>query len=265
MDQFSNLDQSKDRDEKEKKYGDFVKIDYTRLYLHYSTVLEKLLSGREEIPEKVEEIWKVLDLGCGPGTLDEIMASPPYNFAVTGIDSSLPYIETAKQEAKKKNLLIDYHHVAAHEFRTDKRFDDAVSVMVLPYAPDAAYLTQFFRAACEPLESDGRFISVIFNPDFTAFDKIIGNRMFTETGDGKVQVHFLDPITKKPVWDPTKKPIFLTQFTRKEYKNAAQEGGFASMEWEELQPSEEGIEKTGEEFWEPYTQAKPYALLTARK
>lgn len=48
----------------------------------------------------------ILDLGCGPGLYSEILAQKGHN--VTGVDFSANSIEYAKNEAKKKNLDINY-------------------------------------------------------------------------------------------------------------------------------------------------------------
>lgn len=53
-----------------------------------------------------EEKLKILDLGCGPGLYSEILAQKGHQ--VTGVDFSKNSIEYASNEAKKKQLDINY-------------------------------------------------------------------------------------------------------------------------------------------------------------
>ncbi|MBI5794134.1 class I SAM-dependent methyltransferase [Candidatus Uhrbacteria bacterium] len=237
-------------------YADFVKSDPMRNGLHYPAVLEKLDATKHGVRQRI------LDVGCGDGLFDRIMAIDPAR-EVTGFDPSRRFIEIALEEDRLQQFGIRYDRASAHEFETEDRFDDAVSVMVLPYAPDAAYLSQFFRAASKPLENDGSFVSVVFNPDFKAFGMCIGNRLFSRTDDGKVQVHFLNPASKEEVWKTT--PTVLTQFTRAEYETGAKDGGFAKVTWEKLYPTEDAVEEFTPEFWEACVREQPYALLIATK
>ena len=247
MDHFNNLGA---------EYAKFVKIDPMRNGLHYPAVLQKLDETKKDVRQRI------LDVGCGDGLFDRMMAIHP-DREVTAFDPSRRFIEIAEAEEKKQPLGIRYSVAKAHEFKTLERFDDAVSVMALPYAPDAAYLSQFFRAACAPLESGGYFVSVVFNPAFSAFNLRIGNRMFSLTDDGKVQVHFIDPASGEEVWKTT--PTVLTQFTTGQYETGAKDGGFAKVSWEKLHPSEDAVLEYSPKFWEACEREQPYALLIAMK
>lgn len=250
MQQFDKLDTG---------YASFVGVDAMRNGLHYPEIERKLKEVRQGVR------LRVLDVGCGDGRLARLLASGSMQVQVTGFDSAHNLVTQARQEETTHPLGIQYEEAAAHDFETDKQFDDAVSVMVLPYAKDPAYLAQFFQATCKPLESGGRFISVVFNPDFKAFDERIGNRMFTRTDDGRVEVHFLDPQTLQRAFKKDEERVFLTQFSKEEYEVAAKQGGFASVQWEPLQPTQEAVEKFGEEFWEKCIKEQPYALVIAQK
>ncbi len=247
MDHFDNLGAG---------YAKFMKDDPMRNGLHYPAVLAKLDATKRGVRQRI------LDVGCGAGLLDQMMAIHP-DREVTAFDPSRSFIEIAEEEERKQPLGIRYYRASAHEFKTEQRFDDAVSVMALPYAPDAAYLSQFFRAASGPLENGRDFTSVVFNPAFKAFNLRIGNRMFSRTDDGKVQVHFIDPASGEEVWKTT--PTVLTQFTTGEYETGARDGGFTKVAWEKLYPGEDAKEEFGLKFWEACEREQPYALLIATK
>lgn len=245
MDQFNKLNTG---------YSSFVGADPMRNGLHYPAVLQKLGETQQGVRRKV------LDVGCGDGLLARMLASDPYKAQVTGFDSSPNFVTLAQQEEERQPLGIQYEVASADQFKTSEHFDDAVSVMVLPYAPDATYLRQFFRAACEPLKEGSRFVSVVFNPEFKAFGVQIGNRMFTKTDDGRVQVHFLHPETKETTFTS-----HLTQFSKGDYEEAAKESGFKKVSWEALHPTHEAVEKLGETFWEACDREQPYAVLVTEK
>ncbi len=249
MDQFDKL---------KKGYVDFVKIDAMRNGLHYPEVQRILTEIQHDIR------WRILDVGCGGGHLARQLASE-LGASLTGFDSAPALIAEAQAEEKRNPLGVRYEVARADQFHTDERFDDAVSVLVLPYAKDAADLQMFFRAACEPLEAGGRFISVVFNPEFKAFGERIGNRMFTREEGKSVEVHFLDPRTLQRAFKKDDERVFLTQFSRGEYEGAAKGAGFRRVSWEPLRPSEEAVKIYGKEFWEPCEREQPYAMVIAEK
>lgn len=251
MQQFDNL---------KRRYWEFVDIDPTRA-VHYKTVMEQLALVQGQFSDRV---MNVLDVGTGGGHAARI-AVKTFNASVVGFDSSPSFIADAKEEEAKRPLGIEYHAVAAHEFKTDRMFDVAMSVLVLPYAPNAEYLTEFFRSASQTLPEGGKFASIVFNPDFTAFNERIGNRMFEKTEDGRVEVHFLDPVTFEKVFKEEKDRIFLTQFSHRQYEEGSKNGGFPTARWDTLHPSAEQIEQWGPEFWEKFEKEQPYALLVTEK
>ncbi len=79
------------------------------------------------ILDKVEgENLEILDLGCGPGLYTEMLASLGHK--VTGVDFSKRSIEYAKEEARKKNLEIDYINQNYLELNFEKRFDLVIQI-----------------------------------------------------------------------------------------------------------------------------------------
>jgi SAM-dependent methyltransferase len=217
-------------------------------------VIKKLYEDRAEVRRKI------LDVGCGDGLLARILASEPYLAQMKGFDSAPNLLDAARKEEEAHRLGISYILASAHEYRGTEECDDATSVMVLPYAPDATYLKEFLASASSSLQKGGRFISIVFNPEFRAFDQIIGNRRFTRTEDGKVQVHFLDVQTKQPTFTS-----LLTQFSTEEYDRAALDGGFAATSWEKVYPIPEAVQALGADFWKPCEEEQPYALLVVEK
>jgi len=77
-------------------------------------------------------------------------------------------------------------------FSHDGTFDAATSIMVLHYATSPEELADFFRSASRHLGPGGRFISVVFNPLFSAFGEDFVVRRFTRMENNKIRAEFLD-------------------------------------------------------------------------
>jgi 2-polyprenyl-3-methyl-5-hydroxy-6-metoxy-1,4-benzoquinol methylase len=84
------------------------------LNVHLNTEIDLASRKKKTIEKTVEWILKqtnkkhlnILDLGCGPGLYTELIAKKGHK--VTGVDFSNHSIEYARNEAKKKNLNIEY-------------------------------------------------------------------------------------------------------------------------------------------------------------
>jgi 2-polyprenyl-3-methyl-5-hydroxy-6-metoxy-1,4-benzoquinol methylase len=230
-----------------KDYGDFVRQDPFRNGLHYPAVLQKL--GR--VSKR-----RILDVGCGDGRFPRLMAEQ--GASVVGYDMAPEKIEEAQAVEEKSSLGIRYVVATPQTFRSPEDFDDATSVLVLPYSPTVGDLTEFFRSTSKHLLDHGRFVSVVFNPQFSDFGKNLGSRRFTKLEGNDVQVEFIDPMSQE-----TKFTSVLHQFTREEYEAALEEENLGKVVWEKLFATRESIDALGNSFWEACHATQPYSLLTA--
>ena len=231
------------------EYAGFISSDPMRLFLHYPSVERKLGKVKGKL---------VLDKGCGDGLFSRRLSQ--LGAKVVGYDASPSMVKLARESEGLNPLRIEYQIATPVNFRHSSTFDNAVSVMVLPYSPSAAYLKHFFACAYRHLKKGGKFVSVVFNPDFAAFGEVIGNRRFEKLPGKQVKVRFLHPVTKQPVMDAT-----LRQFAQADYRKAAKAAGFNGVSFEPLIPSAEGIKALGKEFWKSVGQNPPYIMVTVRK
>lgn len=229
-------------------YAAFVKEDPFRNGLHYPALLNLL-----QCPNQ-----KILDVGCGDGLFPRMLAKK--GATVLGYDLAQEKIAEAKQEELNQPLGIKYLVASSETFSYSELFNQATSVMVLPYAPTSKDLDAFFRSTFIHLADNGKFISVIFNPQFKAFNKIIGSRRFNKLTENKVEVEFLDVDSKQ-----TKFTSLLQQYTEQEYEQSALSSGFELCSFKKLFATAEAIEKFGSFFWEECHQEQPYALFVAQK
>lgn len=229
------------------RYSELSRTDSTKTYVQYPSALRLLgdIRGRS-----------VLDIGCGDGFFTRMMARR--GAMVTGYDISGNQIGRAVEEERRDPLGIQYHVSTPVDFKSDTRFDKAVSVVVLPYAPDRGYLARFFHSASSHLKDRSDFISIITNPGFRRFGEAVYNRRFTRMGDGKIRVDFLQA-------GETVVSAMLTDFSRTDYEECVENAGFSSFSWERLRVESKGIEMPGEEFWDGFESDCPYIGLVASK
>lgn len=231
------------------KYASFVDEDPIRNFLHYPTVIKLLgnMSGS-----------LMLDIGCGDGLFDKKLAE--LGSRVFGYDKAADLISIANKGEAEKPTGNQYFVADPLSFESKERFDNAVSVMVLSYAPDSKYLVNFFNSAYKHLKDGRRFVSVIFNPNFTFFDEVVANRVFKKLPDNKIEVNFLNPKDKT-----LKFTAQLSQFTALKYENAAREAGFKNVSWENLYPNDLGLNALGKEFWKLCEEKQPYQVFIVEK
>ncbi len=231
-----------------KEYAAFVEQDPFRNGLHYPAVLQQLGDLHK----------RILDVGCGDGRFPRLMAEQ--GAAVVGYDMAPEKIHEAQAIEANNARGIRYVVATPGTFTDSGHFDDATSVLVLPYSPSIEVLTEFFRSTAKQLVERGRFVSVVFNPLFSGFGKNLGSRRFTKLQENKVQVEFIEPVTHE-----TQFTSILHQYTKEEYQQAAQDGGLQTELWERLYATREAVEKMGSPFWEECHREQPYAVLVARK
>ncbi len=201
---------------------------------------------------------RILDIGCNEGLFTRMLASPPREYQMTGIDSGAPFIKFARDQEVKRSLGINYVHIDARQFESAQPFDAAVCVMVLPYAKDPEALRGLFASAFRNLLTGRRLTSVVLHPEFKAQGKVVGNKIYTPENADTVYVQMLNTDGKGMYGTRTR------QFTREQYEHAARHAGFTDVVWKDVMPADEQLLTKSPEFWQSVLQEKPYALLTAR-
>ena len=227
------------------QYSTYVGQDPFRIFLHYPAIIEALRPGPSA---------EVLDVGCGDGLLAEVLTDQ-LGSHVTGYDLAPAQIEAASARQLGHPSGNRFVVATPETFVADRLFDAATSVMVLPYASDVHELQSFFTQVHRDLRPGGQFISVAFNPCFTAFDQVIGCRRFDRVGADGVRVCFLDASGK------TAFTSLLCHYSREDYAGAAKSAGFQSVRFSELVPSVEGVARLGEKFWCVCKREQPYVLI----
>jgi toxoflavin synthase len=239
---------SKQYDSFSKEYSSIAQIDPSKQFVQYPSALE-LLGG---IKGKT-----VLDVGCGDGIFSRQLAI--CGARITGFDISEKQIRKAISKEKKNPMGIKYTVAMPETFQSKKKFDKAVSVLVLMYAKNRKHLERFFISAYNHLKLDSKFVSIIFNPSFKRFDQVLYNRRFSKMGDGTMQVEFFKDNHEKTF------TAQFSEFSIQDYEEAAEKAGFRKVCWKKLEIEEEGKRKLGKDFWRGYEEDCPYIGLVVKK
>jgi toxoflavin synthase len=226
------------------KYTELVKTDPQKIFVQYPSAL-KLLGNVSGL--------NVLDVGCGSGALAQELSSR--GASVVGYDISAEQIANAKKlETNIEFLVSDPRY-----FKTEKKFDKAVSVLVLHYAKDQEHLKDFFLSTFRTLKDNGEFVCILSNPELKRLGVNLYNRQFRKIGNGKMIVDFLDKNHEVSC------SAEYSDFLKEDYREATTKAGFKKIEWIALKPTDAGVKEMGEEYWQGFKEDCPYVGLIAYK
>jgi SAM-dependent methyltransferase len=229
------------------QYSSYIATDPFRHGLQLPAVIRELGSLKK----------RILDVGTGDGLFPRLMARE--GAAVVGYDRAAEKI--AEGRAHKDAQLLDVEYVIAtpQTFAGHGLFDAATSVMVLPYASDLDDLRAFFRNTSSHLPVGGKFVSIVLDPSFSAFEENLIMRRVRKLGGNLVQMDFLNEVSGAVEMNPV-----MCQYTREEYEGAAAQEGMTPA-WKALFATPEAVAQKGEEFWRRCHETQPYAVLIAQK
>lgn len=141
------------------------KKEYANVYdsLYQSKDYEKECDFIEEIFHKhSKNVKTILDIGCGTGGHAFILAKRGYE--VTGIDRSEDMLKTARANAKKAGLKIDYRKCSIQDLKLNIKFDVVIAMFaVMGYQTDNDDLALACKNAKEHLKRGGVFIFDAWN------------------------------------------------------------------------------------------------------
>ena len=116
---------------------------------------------------------KVLDVGCGTGSLSFALAARAPDSAITGIDFSQAYIAYAKRKNMEARLVFESGDACAMPY-ADKSFDRVLSLLVLHYVREPNKAIAEMRRVARP----GATVAATV---WDARGGFIGNRIFFDT------------------------------------------------------------------------------------
>lgn len=97
----------------------------------------------------IGNVDRVLDVGCGTGSLTSTLAANPGIGGINGIDFSAEYIEFAKRNNSGSRIQFQVGDACALPF-ADAAFDCALSMLVLQFVPKSATAIAEMRRVTRP-------------------------------------------------------------------------------------------------------------------
>jgi toxoflavin synthase len=230
-------------------YTNYIEDDPFRRGLHFPAVEDVL----GDLNKK-----RILDIGCGDGLLSRLLAER--GAAVVGYDRARQQIAKAQARVGALELGATFVVATPQTFFHDRTFDAATSVMVLQFASSSEELAAFYRSASRHLGSGGRFISVVYNPSFSAFGEDLVVRRFTRLEGNNMRVEFMDRASGR-----VEMTVEGHQYKSEEFERAAISGGMKPVAWRKLFATPDAVREMGASFWRPCHEHQPYALFVAQK
>jgi SAM-dependent methyltransferase len=116
---------------------------------------------------------RVLDVGCGTGSLTFRLADAPERPRVTGIDASSIYVAAAQQRITDPQVTIEQGDACALPYG-DASFDRAMTQLVLQFVPDTRQAVAEMRRVVRP---GGTVAAAVWNSG----GGMVAHRMFLDT------------------------------------------------------------------------------------
>jgi toxoflavin synthase len=230
-----------------RQYSSYFAKDPFRHGLQFPAIMHELGSLKK----------RILDVGTGDGLFPRLMARK--GARVVGYDKAAEKIAEARAHKDAQEWDVQYVVAAPQTFTHRGVFDAATSVMALPGASDFDELSAFFSNTSTYLADKGKFVSIVLNPSFAAFEENLVVRRVRKLDGNRVQMEFLNEISGAVETNP-----IMHQYTKEEYEAAAAQAGM-TFEWKKLYASPEAVTRTGEAFWRRCHETQPCALLIAQK
>jgi len=107
--------------------------DYDLLMGRWSRSIAPLLTQYAD----VQDGDRVLDIGCGTGSLTSALLTIGPEIQVTGIDGSADYVEICRKSVNDRRATLDQGDAQSLPY-PDNSFDKCVSLLVMNFIPDAS-------------------------------------------------------------------------------------------------------------------------------
>ena len=209
----------------------------------------------------------LLDLACGNGFYTRRFRSEGGADPVMGVDLSPMLISQAEAEEAREPLGIRYQVGDAMAPALDRQFDVITAIHLLHYLRDEAEIEAVLRTAHALLARDGKFVTMIANPEFdlSAHDPEDSLRKFgyyfseAEAQNGGLLTFHPGGFEKE-----RELTFKLRRWERGFLNEIARRVGFTPV-WHEPFISAEGLEEYGDGFFENYLRNPQSKLLLLTK
>ncbi|MFB7173803.1 class I SAM-dependent methyltransferase [Streptomyces sp. NPDC056254] len=204
----------------------------------------------------------VLDLASGTGFYSREFRRRGAS-EVLGIDISGEMVAVAQQLEERDPLGVRYEVGDVADLRPlGQRFDIALAVQLLNYAPDIATTERMCRAVHRSLKPGGELFLLNQSPDFR-FDGPTPERYGFRSELTGAEVETGPQVRTTALLDP---PVsFVANLPRREvYEKCLRAAGFIELAWVPLTVSEAGKRDFDADFWADFHANPPLEMLRCR-
>ncbi|MFF9852310.1 class I SAM-dependent methyltransferase [Streptomyces litmocidini] len=204
----------------------------------------------------------VLDLASGTGFYSREFKRRGAS-EVLGVDISGAMVDAARAFEESDPLGVRYEVGDVSELRDlGRRFDIALGVQLLNYAPDVAAMERMCRHVHRSLEPGGEFFVLAQKPDYRFDGPSLAKYGFLCEATGE-EIETGPRVRITALLDP---PIsFVGACPRREvYEGSLRAAGFSELTWVPLEISEAGVREFGADFWADCLANPPFELLRCR-
>lgn len=165
-------------------------MEQQEAYTEFATVYDKFMDGipYKEWSEYIKGILAeydirdglLLELGCGTGTMTELLAEAGYD--MIGVDNSVEMLNIAREKMQESGHEILYLLQDMREFELYGTVRAVVSICdSMNYILEAEDLTQVFRLVNNYLDPKGIFVFDLKTQYY--FEYVVGDQTFAESSD----------------------------------------------------------------------------------
>lgn len=203
----------------------------------------------------------LLDLACGDGFYTRKFRRAGAD-PVVGVDLSQAQIREAVAIERRDPLGIEYLVADVVALELEERFEIVTAIHLLHYLEDGGEIEAVLRSIHEALTDDGRFVTMIANPEFDLdrHDPVDSREKFAyyfslaDPGNGGLMRFHPGGFSEE-----REITVEFQRWHRSFLDDIAADVGFAAA-WHDPFISEEGVAEYGAEFFEDYL-ANPQSIL----
>lgn len=237
--------------EKAAVYAD-IDVFPVRVYAEEPTVFEALGELHDA---------EVMDVACGTGMYTRLLASRGAR-KVLGVDAAPAMIEQAREETDPATGNIEYMQCDVSKLPKIGQFDAVLAAFLLNYAEDYSELVGMCSNIRHNLRPGGHFVASIpysrYDPTHSWGDRYgITPHLPNGVSDGDeytFDIHFQEMITVAARW-----------WKIETYQRAMEEAGFADITIRPWEPNDEGIQRMGKQWWEPWRDNPFNAIISGSR
>lgn len=130
----------------------------------FGGMVQKMMKSTVKLA-KIQSGEKVLDVGCGTGTLAVLAKQTTRDAEISGIDASPEMIARAQQKAKQQQVDVDFQIGLVEDLRfPEDSFDVVMNSLMFHHLPSADLKKKALQEMLRVLKPGGRVLVVDFEP-----------------------------------------------------------------------------------------------------